>query len=230
VTAAVFRRGAVEVRGCAGALWIARGGEAILLDAPSGVERAIFGLPAVRGLLALALSGGRIASVGGMLPLLCALDDARRDDAPLLVWSPMGDERPGLVLEAWNRGWPCRFGVTVESEAPGSEFTVGPFQVTTFPMRRLEPSVRSSSASGMSRGSGVPAAAAAFRVSVDGCVVAFVPGAANAGLVRHVCRGADLAVIEVGALSIADTIASVEKVGEAWLLGPDGELVGGDPT
>lgn len=192
----------------------------MLLDAPSGVERSISGLPSARGLLALVLSGGRIASVGGMLPLLCALDDARRDDASLLVWSPMGDERPGLVLEAWNRGWPCRFGVTVESEAPGSEFNVGPFQVTTFPMRRLEGGPRS----------GVPAAAAAFRVSVDGCVVAFVPGAANAGLVRHVCRGADLAVIEVGALSIADTIASVEKVGEAWLLGPDGELVGGDPT
>ena len=57
MSAPVFRRGAVQVHGCGGGLWIARGAEAMLLDAPSGVERAISGLPAARGLLALLLSG-----------------------------------------------------------------------------------------------------------------------------------------------------------------------------
>ena len=220
MNAAVYRRGAVEVHNCGGALWIARAGDAILLDAPSGVERLTSALPGVGGLLAVLLSGGRIASVGGMLPLLCALDDARVGDLPLLVWSPMGDERPCLVLEAWNRGWPSRLGVTVESEVPGATVVVGAFHVATFPMRRLEGRP----------GSVIPSSAAAFRVSVDGCAVAFVPGGSNAGLVRHVCRGADLAVVEVGALSIADAVESVGSVPEVWLLGSDGELVGGDPT
>jgi len=222
----VFRRGAVVVRACAGALWIERGGQVLLLEAPSGVERVIASFSAFSGVCALALSGGRIASVGGMLPLLCALDAVRRDDAPLLVWSPIGDERPGLVLEAWSRGWPSRAGVTVETEVPGAEFAVGPFRVHTFPMRRLE-------TSGSGRGA-VPGSAAAFRVVIDDCTIAFVPGASQVGVVRHLCRGVHLAVIEVGSLAVAEVAqavgASVGEAGEAWLIGPDGELVGGDPT
>lgn len=211
-----FQAGGLDVRAHAGAVWVVGGGEGVLFEAPSGVERWLAHEQGLRGLRGVVLSGGGLRSIGGLLPLLGAVEP-RGDDA-IDVWAPMGEERPGWVLEAWVRGWPDGVVVASEVGAPGQRFDCGPFVIETFGIHRREgvgPSARD-----------VPAAA--FRLHFGRVVVAIVPETVGGAVVSRVCRGADLAVIAAGTLGVAEAVRAGAGAGEVWVVGPDGELLGGE--
>ena len=77
----------------------------LLMDAPpsaiSLVERIPVSAP-IRGILC---SSGRMSSVGGLLGVLDCIS-GHDSDGVLPIYAPMGDDRPGLLVESWTRGWP----------------------------------------------------------------------------------------------------------------------------
>lgn len=225
----VWQKNGLVAHGFAGGLYLEHAGEGLLLDAPYGAAAAldeVGGLPRLR---AIALSGGRILSVGGLPTLLCALEPHRT--SPLSIWAPMGEERPALLADAWSRGWPDRYPLVIDTEAPGGELAVGAFELRTFAIRRGDPRWRPPRIDVV--------VGVAFRVTAGGATVAWVAGAGPGGVVSHVCRGADLAVVEAGVLpwppsdvpwrlSVDQAVHAASEAGEVWIVGDDGRpVVGG---
>lgn len=181
-----WQRDEVEVRALGGALYIEQAGFGLLLDAPVGVA-----VPRPGALGAIALSGGRIGSVGGLVPLLCSLEPHRAPDVPLTLVGPLGDDRGARLATAWAEGWPGRYPVRHDALSPGQVFDAGPMQVETVEIMRGEPRWRPEPA--VER-----MVAMAFRVHTKVGLVAFVPGAAPGKAVERAIDGAALAVVEVG--------------------------------
>jgi hypothetical protein len=199
-------------------------GEALLLDVPEGSAARLAALGVLPRIRAIAFSGGRVQSVGGLVPVLCAMAPGR-GDTPLPVWSVLGEERGGLLADAWFRGW-GGFPLAMDGEAPGTAFEAGPFRVVTSAIRRGEPG----------RWGILSVPAVGFRVAAGGVEVAFVPGAGPGSAVERLVRGADLAVVEVGVtpwppspepwrLTADAAIHAAQGARELWLVGDDGEEV-----
>ncbi len=213
-----------------GGVYIESGGDGLLLDVPPGSSRLMS--PTQLGRLrAVALSGGRMQSIGGMVGLLCQLEPGRSQDAALSLWFALGHERGPMLAETWVRGW-GRYPVTLDAEAPGAEFDVGAMAVKTVsyaagePRWGDEPTVESRQAVG-------------FRVTVAGQTIAYAPAAARPQAVQRLVRGADLAIVEVGAvpwprsdrqwrLTLADAVQATADVQNTWIVGDDGHFVGGE--
>lgn len=211
-----------------GALYVSHGADALLVDAPSGVD-ALLGDRAAR-LRAVVLTGGTVRQVGGLVPLLCALERWRAAGTALPVHVPLGEERGAALADAWVRHWPDRYDVTVDAERPGATFDEGPFAVATFALRAGEPRWRI--------GTVEPRTAVAVRVTTPDRSVAFVPAAVPSTAVERACRGADLAVIEVGVVpwprtaerwrpTAEEALRLAAGAKEAWLVGDDGRWLGG---
>jgi hypothetical protein len=132
----------------------------------------------------------------------------------------MGEDRPGWLLEAWARGWPEGAPVASESGMPGVRLDWGPFVVETFGIPRRE------RAGGADRA--VPAAA--FRIHFSRTVIACVVGCTGGAVVGRVCRGADLAYLDASTLPLHEAVQAGQLAGEAWVVGPQGELIGGEAT
>lgn len=214
----------VEVQALGGALWIEEAGYGLLIEAPVGVA-----VPAPGRLGTIALSGGRIGSVGGLVPLLCALEPHRAPEVPLSIVGPLGDERGARLAAAWGQGWPGRYPVRLDALAPGQPFDAGPMQVETVEVLRGEPRWRPEE--GIERVS-----AMAFRVQTAAGIIAFVPGAAPTKAVTRAVTEAVLAVVEVGTepwptderrwrMSAAE--AAALPASELWVLDERGRLAGG---
>jgi hypothetical protein len=203
-----------------GGLWIRwdRGG--LLLDAPPAAAALGEELALLR---AVVLTSGRIQSVGGLLGVLAASDRWRLPELPLPVHVLLGEERAAWIAETWERGWPERTSVALDAEVPGALFDVGPFEVKTVPVSACEPDFRAGTLQA------IPAVGLRLHGPID---VAWIPGAAPGPAVEHLCRDADLAVVEVGVLPWPkggrrlrreDAIAAAAGARLLWLVGDDGE-------
>lgn len=230
MTGRTWRREGLSVHLVGSGLYLDLRGDGLLLDAPGGVDERIDAIGALGRIRGIALSGGRIESVGGLVPLLCALEPHRLDQS-LPLRFPLGEERGASLADVWVRGWAEDQPLEISAEAPGSVLDLGPFSVRTFPIRRGEPRWRP-------QPHVIGASAVAFRVEVEGLVVAWVAGAGPGGAVRRACDGADLAVVEVGVkpwppsdqpwrMSVADALTWSGTVETLWLVGDDGEALRG---
>lgn len=217
----IWQRDGVEVQVLGGGLYIEQGGYGLLLDAPVGVA-----VPRPGALGTIALSGGRIGSVGGLVPLLCALEPHRAQDVPLTLVGPLGDDRGARLATAWAEGWPGRYPVRHDGLTPGQTFDAGPLLVDTVEIVRGEPRWRPEPA--VER-----VAALAFRVHTRTGLIAFVPGAAPGKAVERAVAEAALAVVEVGTepwpkserrwrLSPAEALA-LPVPGELWVVDEHGQ-------
>lgn len=222
-------RGRTEVLWHGGGLEVAVGPDALLVDVPAGIERALG--DRLGRLRAIVLTGGSPRAVGGLVPLLCALEPWR--DAELTVHVPIGDERGAALAEAWARHWPDRFPVTVDAERPGATFDAGPFGVTTFEVRAGEPRWR--------LGAVDPRVAVAVRVRTDDLTVVLVPAASPSTVIERACRDADVAVVEVAAVpwpptaerwrpTAEEALRLAAGAKEVWLVGDDGNWLGGEES
>jgi hypothetical protein len=226
VTGWRWERGGVVVRATGGGLCVDAGDVALVVDAPRGVAEAVVDvLPRVHGVV---VSSGRLASVRGLLGLLDALGPHRDDDAPLSVVAATGEERVGLLVEAWQKGW-GRYPVLLDAVMPGEPVDVGDLTVTLSPLRRGEPDWRRSVVE--------PAAGFGVAVDVGGRRIVWVPAAAPDERVRRLCEGADLAVVEVGVIpwprsdralrpTLQDVAALTSGADEVWWVGDDGRALG----
>ena len=227
-----FVRGGLVVHWLEGALLFEREGEAMLVDVPAGVVPLLRDRSALGRIQTVLLTSGRTRAVEGLVPLLCALEPWRARKAPLTLRTFLGEERGPTLTAAWSRAWPDRYPLLQDGLLPGAEDQVGAFTLRTVPQRHGEPHWREDRV--------VPAAGVAVRVATPEATVAWVPGAAPSPAVRRACRGADLAVIEVGVepwpraeepwrLSLAQALEAGAEAGEVWLVGDDGRFgLGGE--
>jgi hypothetical protein len=187
-----------------GGLWVRWGADALLIDAGP----ATVGLgPELAALRALLLTSGRMRAIGGLPALLEAAAPWREAELP--VHHLLGEERSSFLVEAWQRGWPDRYPVSLDARPPGDRFDLGPFAVTT---RRV---VR-----------GEPVVAARLQGPLT---IAWVPLSDADAQIVNVCRGADLAVIQVATrgpgLGASEAISAAEGVGLLWLIDEAGAPV-----
>lgn len=189
-----------------GGLWVAWGADALLLDAGPASVALGADLAALR---ALVLTNGRMAAIGGLPALLEAAAAWREAELP--VHHVLGEERASFLVEAWQRGWPDRYDVSIDARHPGERFDVGPFQLTS---RRV--------------GHAEPAIALTLRGPLQ---ITYVPLAEDDTPIGPLVRGADLAVVQVATrvdrrgpplLRAEQAIAAAEHVALLWLIDEDG--------
>ena len=214
--------GRTSVRWVGGGLWLRHGSDGLLIDAPPGVEARLGAeLPRLRALL---LTGGRMQSVGGLVPLLDALVPHRRG-AALAVHTLLGEERGVALAETWARAWSSPYPLTLDAERPGGTVDVGPFAVELVPMKAGEPDWAKDAVRARPQ--------VAVRIEVDGRRVAFGPGAAPGTAAARLFADADLAVVEVGVtpwpaspsrwrFSAAEAAVVAAGAAQVWLVGDDG--------
>ncbi|MFT6158339.1 MAG: hypothetical protein ACJAZO_002537 [Myxococcota bacterium] len=219
-----WQRGDTTVRWIQGGLWVQHQHVGLVVDAPLGCCDALQDkLPIVQ---TIALTSGRIASLRGLLALLEGVSSARRHPLGLTVLGPMADERAPALVDAWSRGWRNRCPVQIDGIAPGDGAECGPMTVQLAPVRHAEPNGQFPLGIDDAHG------CAAIITTPDARIV-WVPGAAPSNAVRRCCRGADLAVVEVGVtpwpddttqwrLTLQDALAASDDVGELWVVGDDG--------
>ncbi len=217
-----WRRGDTVIRWLGGGLLVQWRDHAFVLDAPPSVVEALGdALPMVR---AVVLSGGRAASVGGLVPLLTALAP-HRDGVALDLRLVLGEERGAALAETWVRAWGQPYPVVIDAERPGGLLKLGPVEVELVPMKAGE----------WHWGEGTVRSRlqVALRVRTPDAQLVWVPGSAPGTAVARACEGADLVVIEVGVvpwprhdgrwrLSAGDALGAARDA-ELWLVGDDGE-------
>lgn len=217
-------RGSTQVSWVAGALVVDVGGDVVLFDTPAGLPEALG--PTLGRVRALVFTTGRIRSVGGLVPLLCALEPHRSVDAALPVHPPLGDERSAALAEVWERFWPDRYPIVLDVVRPGGSFDVGPLQVTTFPIQVGEPRWRD--------GTVDPGVGVGLRIETPDLTVALLLGAAPSSGLARITADVDLAVIEVGVvpwprtpvpwrLRPDEAVALGVGARELWVTGDDGQ-------
>jgi hypothetical protein len=169
-------------------------------------------------------------SIGGLVPLLGALEPSHGGGAAVTLQVPLGEERAATLAEAWIRCWPDRYPLSVDAVRPGASFELGPIAVATSAIRVGH--VRWATGE-VEAGLGV-----ALRITTPDLTIAVVVGAAPDPALARVCAGADVAVIEVGRVAWPRTdVAWRLRTDEAaelgagaaalWMFGDDGERVGG---
>ena len=218
-----FQRGKFFVGWREGALLVQRGSIAVLVDAPPGTQ-----LGAEAALIqSIVLSSGRMQAIGGLLPVLAALEPHRVANVPLRVHCPLGEERAPSLLAVWSQGWPDRYPLTMDSAYPGSQFEVGQLGFETLPVISGEVQWH--------RREVTPQVAVAVKIIAPEATVVWVPAAAPDAGLRRICAGADLAVVEVGVeewprtperwrLAVTDALHIGSDVGELWIVGDDGSM------
>lgn len=204
-----------------GALVVSVGSDTIVLDAPpaADLEAIASVLPYMR---AIVLTSGRLSSVGGLLPLLCALEPHRGEDAALTLHLPAGDERGAAIAEVWVRGWPDRYPLVIDAVQPGAEIELGPILARSWPLATAE----------IVRGEVRPMTAVGLQLQTPDLSVTYLRGAADP---RAIARwlAVDLAILEVGAQPWpkterpwrlrADEASKLGALaGEVWLVTDDG--------
>ena len=209
--------GDIGVTWIGGGLWVRWPDGGLLLDAPPATAALGSELGWLRAIVS---SSGRIRSVGGLLGALAEADRWQR--GPVEVHHAIQDERASLVAETWQRGWPDGLPIEIDAHTPGQPFPVGPFTVHTRSVEAFTPNFHS--------GTLQPSHALGVRLTGP-LTLAWVPGAAPSPVVAHLCRGADLAVVEVGVLPWPrgparlrpeDAIRAAAAANLVWLVGDDG--------
>jgi hypothetical protein len=167
-----------------------------------------------------------MSSVGGLLPLLDAVHMTHSEHFPFTLRAPMGDERPGLLVEAWARGWPGRVSMGLDALYPGATFEMGSWHIQTFGIELGEAiygsDPRIEACVGM-----------AWRIEVNGQTIVWVKSCMPNRMISKVCKDASLAIVEVGVrpwpksnhrwrLSTAEASQYGLLAGELWLVGDEG--------
>jgi len=226
----IFEQGEVSVHWLMGAVGVCVGSDMLLLDAPPGVEQELSRRQLMGSVRAVGLSSGRVGSVGGLIPLLCALEPHRVTDAQLDLAMPIGDDRPAAIAEAWMKGWPDRFPLVIDCIRPGVGLDLGAFSVETMAVGRGQPQwcpnpdIRS-------------IVGLAWRIRVLNTTIAWVPGAPASPIVQNACAGADLAILEIGVtpwprterrwrMTTVEALSRSADAAEVWLVGDDGRTAG----
>lgn len=154
-------------------------GPTVVVEAPPGAGDRVGALDpdaVVRGVL---LTGGRWESVGGLLGLLHALAD--RGQGALDVVHGLREERAGLLVDAWSRGWPGRLPIASDAIGGGETVGWGPLRVRTLALVAPD-------------GEGV----IAYRLETGSAGVAWVPSCRPGTRLAAFLRDVDLAVLVVG--------------------------------
>lgn len=216
-----WERGQTRVRWLGGGIYVEHGGQGLVLDAPP-VCADVLGERLER-VSAIGISSGRIQALGGLLPLLVAMERHPRRGA-LELHLPLWDERAESIVDAWSRGWPGAYAVVVDGEMPGVTWELGGLSVETISVRHGEPRWGLGSVEG---GVGI-----GFRVTTEDAVVSWVPGAGPCHALRRLAQ-AHLCVVEVGVgpwpsspepwrLTEQEAVRWCQGAGELWLVGDDG--------
>lgn len=225
----IFDQNGVQVRWLSGAVYMEKDGYGLLIDAPAtAVSLLEDRLPHIQSII---LTSGGIASVGGLVPVLCALEATRPVDLPLSLHFAFGEERGAMMAEAWVRGWPCGYPLTLDGEVPGGRFDAGPFSIVTSGLKCGEPEW------GMKRIR--PTIGLALTISAGDVTVARVPATRSTPMVSKLCRDRDLAIVDVGVIPWPEsstpwrmTVDQAVSRGSGAkcliLVGDDGVLVGPD--
>ena len=200
----------------------------LLMDAPpsaiSLVERIPVSAP-IRGILC---SSGRMSSVGGLLGVLDCIS-GHDSDGVLPIYAPMGDDRPGLLVESWTRGWPNGVSVCLDTLFPGGSFALRSMHVETLGIQCPERTPHASRDAQMSVGM-------AWRVHVGHTTLLWAKSCAPQPMLSSWCKGVSLAILEVGdphqATHSQNRAASESQLGayglgaeELWLVSDNGRPV-----
>jgi hypothetical protein len=197
----VFKNQDVEISWCGGGLLVEAAKSTIVLDCPPGVEHF---LPCGgTGVDAVVLTSGRPQSVGGLVGLLCAASHFNRGSRSLSVYACAGEERGPALVECWQRFWRGGLDVLLDVNVPGRTIQIGEIEVLVQGLVHGEPDWSSNSV--------VPAIGVSVSLRIGATQVVWVPGAAPHPGIGRLCRGVDLAIIEVG-------VASWPKTEKSWRL------------
>jgi hypothetical protein len=199
------------------------GDEALLLDCPSGAAETIGSR--LEPLVAIALTSGRIESVGGLPAVLCELQRYRNPEQALPIHFCLGEERAPTLASAWSQAFSGGFPVAFDAEVPGARFAEGEFTVSTCSVVHGEPNWV---AKMVERAIGL-----ALRIETRDLTMVWIPGAAPSPTLRRWCSGADLAVVEAGIrpwppmsqewrMTAEQAYSIGQCAGELWLVGDDG--------
>ena len=223
----LFDQDGVRIHWLSGAVYLEKDGYGLLVDAPAtAVSLLEDRLPYIQSIV---LTSGRIASVGGLVSVLCALDATRSVDIPLALHFAFGEERGAMMAEAWVRGWPSGFPLILDGEVPGGKFDAGPFSLSTAGLKCGEPE--------WGIGRIRPTIGMALTISTGGLTVARVPATGVNPVVSKICRDVDLAIVDVGVvpwpessipwrMTVDDAVALGSGAKHLILVGDNGELVG----
>lgn len=227
--AMTFQTGDLSLVWFEGALVLSAGDVSILLDAPSDVS-SFLEATGVRGnIRGILCSSGLISSVGGLLGLLSGIT-ADWSHGSLPIYAPVGDDRLGLLVEAWTRGWPNGVPVSLDTLFPGASFSIGPIQVDTLGIQCPERLGVGSRMLEMKQG-------VSWRIQVGETTVLWAKACAPQPTLSSWCKGATLAILELGAdmtrnaadKAMVATSSQLSAYGmsadELWLVSHDGRAL-----
>jgi hypothetical protein len=208
-----------------GALWCA----GVLVEAPPGVEVALGRAGLLAATHTVVLPSGRTRGLAGLIGLLDAIAQTGRRH--LGVLHHLGDERTPLLAQAWSTGWPERLTLELDGLGPGVTAEVPGVAVTFAELRMAEPAGDAL----------VPLSGGGVRLETRTGLVAFAPAARPGAALERAIADADLAVIEVGVRpwpagaaafrpSVSEAITAGARAKALWLVGDDGERLGGDES
>ena len=221
-----FQNSDLSVRWIQGATVLEVGGDAVLLDAPLDAIPALIQDGVVARIRTVAFSSGATSALGGFIPLLEAMCRHHLPEFPFVFWGPMGEERPGLMIEAWSRGWPGRLSLGLDTILPGSRFEMGPFDVKTVGLEIGEPIWQPTPHVKAGQGLG-------WRFTYGQTTIVWVRTCTPSDALAHFCKDTTLAIIEVGVqpwpntdrrwrLSVSDASQYGLSAQELWLVGDEG--------
>jgi hypothetical protein len=238
-------RGATTVSWVNGTVELQVGEDVLLVDAPAGAAERLpaASLGRTRGIVC---TSGRIQAVGGLVPLLCALERHRGPDDTVVLQVPLGDDRAAALAEAWTRGWPDRYPLTIDAQRPGAAVPSELAGVEVETVRVRTGDVRWATAEVE------PGVGMALRLTSPDLAVAVILGAApdrrgwppspgsgasaRRAPLERLCDGADLAIVEVGVtdwprtdepwrIRVDEVPALAAGAREVWVVGDDGRPV-----
>jgi len=221
-----FESGNLQVIWMDGAVALTRGEDTLLLDAPPGVIQHLNHHDLLPSLRTVCCSSGQMSSLGGLLPLLDEVHRVQSSRFPFTLRAPMGDERLGLVVEAWSRGWPGRVPIGLDGLYPGAKFEMGSWRVRTFGIEMGEviygehPHIE-------------PCVGIAWRIEVEGETIVWIRSCTPHQMIEKMCKDASLAIVEVGVrpwpkserrwrLSVSNASQYGMLAKELWLVGDEG--------
>lgn len=170
-------KGSLEVQELGGSHLLLHPEGSLLVDCGDGIATLWEAMELPReGPDAIAFTSGAARRVSGIYALLSLLSGTDRV-SPLILFHALSNERLPSLVAAWAQAEASLgFPLGVEAEHPGADLEVGPFHLRSF---------------GVSR----PTGALAWRVEVDGRVVAFAGEAMPGSGVETACKGAELCVV-----------------------------------
>ena len=221
-----FENDDLQVHWLGGAVVLCVRDDVVLVDTPPGLVHILDKLDLIQGVRSVAVSSGKIASTGGLISIMDAMARHHSADFPFVLRGPIADERPGIMVEAWSRGWPDRFSIGLDGMIPGTNFQMGPFHVRTIGLEIGEPLYQPEAQVRGTMGLG-------WRFELGDTAIVWIRTCAPLDALARFCQDATLAILEVGVqtwpksdrrwrLSVNDASRYGVLAQELWLVGDEG--------